>query len=79
MRTANGVELASPIQGTVVRWTAAVGQPVRRGETVCVVEAMKMENEVPAHRDGTVAAIRVAPGDPVRVGTVLAEIGTPEG
>jgi acetyl-CoA/propionyl-CoA carboxylase biotin carboxyl carrier protein len=75
---ANGVELASPIQGTMVRWTAAVGQPVRRGETVCVVEAMKMENEVPAHRDGTLAAIKVTPGEPVRVGTVLAEIGTPD-
>ncbi len=72
---ANGNELASPIQGTVVRVAVDVGQAVARGETVCVVEAMKMENELAAHRDGTVEALRVGPGDAVRIGDVVAVIG----
>ena len=72
---ADGRALASPVQGTVVRIAVAVGQAVTRGETVCVVEAMKMENELPAHRDGTIAALRVGAGDAVKVGDVVVEIG----
>jgi len=72
---ADGAQLRSPIQGTVVRVVAEPGGAVRRGETVCVVEAMKMENEVAAHRDGVLTRIAATPGTAVRVGDLLAEIG----
>ncbi len=74
---ANGNELTSPIQGTVVRVAVNAGQTVARGEVVCVVEAMKMENELAAHRDGTVEALRVSAGDPVKIGDVVAVITEP--
>ncbi|MEA2526450.1 MAG: acetyl-CoA/propionyl-CoA carboxylase, biotin carboxylase, biotin carboxyl carrier protein, partial [Thermomicrobiales bacterium] len=45
-----------------------------RGDLVCVVEAMKMENEITAHRDGTVSSLAVATGDSVRIGSLLAVI-----
>jgi acetyl-CoA/propionyl-CoA carboxylase biotin carboxyl carrier protein len=72
--SANGPDLPSPIQGTVLRVAVEPGQSVRRGDPVCVVEAMKMENEVAAHRDGTVEAVLVAAGAAVRVGEALARI-----
>ncbi|MDP9356839.1 MAG: acetyl-CoA carboxylase biotin carboxylase subunit [Chloroflexota bacterium] len=72
---ADGTELRSPIQGTVVRVGVETGQDVRKGDLICVVEAMKMENELVAHRDGTVTALGVATGDAVKIGAVLAEIG----
>ena len=71
----SGNDLLSPIQGTVVRLLVAEGETVAAGQTVCVVEAMKMENEVAAHRAGEVAALAVAPGDAVRPGDRLATIG----
>jgi acetyl-CoA/propionyl-CoA carboxylase biotin carboxyl carrier protein len=66
--------LRSPIQGTVVRLAVALGEAVRRGETICVVEAMKMENDVTAHRDGVLTRMIATPGMAVRVGDPLAEI-----
>jgi len=72
--TADGAELTSPLQGTVVRVAVTPGTPVRRGDLICVVEAMKMENEIAAHREGTVVAVHVEPGHAVRIGTVLATI-----
>jgi acetyl-CoA/propionyl-CoA carboxylase biotin carboxyl carrier protein len=66
--------LRSPIQGTIVRLAVAPGETVRRGETVCVVEAMKMENDVTAHRDGMLTRMVATLGAPVRVGDPLAEI-----
>ena len=71
---ANGTDLRSPIQGTVVRVAVETGQAVRMGDLVCVVEAMKMENELVAHRNGTVTAVGVTLGDAVKIGSVLAEI-----
>jgi acetyl-CoA/propionyl-CoA carboxylase biotin carboxyl carrier protein len=71
----NGKVLRSPIQGTVVRVNLKPGDQVQRGQTVCVVEAMKMENDVTAHRDGAVTSIAAAPGAAVRIGDPLAEIG----
>ena len=66
--------LQSPIQGTVVRVLVAPGDVVRQGETVCVVEAMKMENDVIAHRDGKVTRLIASSGIGVRVGDPIAEI-----
>ncbi len=74
-RAADGALLRSPIQGTVVRVTAAAGDTVTRGQIVCVIEAMKMENDVAAHRDGVLTSLSVTPGMAVRVGDPIAEIG----
>jgi acetyl-CoA/propionyl-CoA carboxylase biotin carboxyl carrier protein len=73
-RAGDGALLRSPIQGTVVRVAVAAGETVARGQTVCVVEAMKMENDVTAHRDGVVTNLTASPGMAVRVGDTIAEI-----
>jgi acetyl-CoA/propionyl-CoA carboxylase biotin carboxyl carrier protein len=70
----DGVELTSPLQGTVIRISAQPGATVTHGQLICVIEAMKMENEIVAHRDGTVTNIAVQPGDSVKIGAVLATI-----
>ena len=73
-RTVDGAILRSPIQGTVVRVTAQPGAAVSRGQVLCAIEAMKMENDVAAHRDGVLTALTVSPGMAVRVGDPIAEI-----
>jgi acetyl-CoA/propionyl-CoA carboxylase biotin carboxyl carrier protein len=70
----SGNELVSPIQGTVLRVAVEEGQAVARGDLVCVVEAMKMENEMTAHRDGIIAALNVVAGTTVQIGGVMAMI-----
>jgi acetyl-CoA/propionyl-CoA carboxylase biotin carboxyl carrier protein len=69
-----GNDLVSPIQGTVLRVAVEVGQQVAMGDLVCVVEAMKMENELTAHRDGVVKSVDVETGGAVRIGAVVATI-----
>ncbi|MBP5610936.1 MAG: biotin/lipoyl-binding protein, partial [Clostridia bacterium] len=49
----------------------AVGQSVKKGETVVLLEAMKMENEIPAPRDGVVASVAVSKGSSVQAGDLL--------
>jgi acetyl-CoA/propionyl-CoA carboxylase, biotin carboxylase, biotin carboxyl carrier protein len=63
-----------PMQGTIVKVLVAVGDTVEVGQTICVLEAMKMENAVNAETAGTVKEIRVAAGDPVGGGDVVAVI-----
>jgi acetyl-CoA/propionyl-CoA carboxylase biotin carboxyl carrier protein len=63
-----------PMQGTIVKVVVAVGDEVEVGQTVCVLEAMKMENAVTAEKAGTVKEIRVAAGDSVGPGDVVAVI-----
>jgi acetyl-CoA/propionyl-CoA carboxylase, biotin carboxylase, biotin carboxyl carrier protein len=73
-RSADDTLLRSPIQGTVVRLAVGPGDSVVRGQTVCVVEAMKMENDVTAHRAGVLRTVAATPGMAVRVGDPIAEI-----
>ncbi|HEX4747295.1 MAG TPA: acetyl-CoA carboxylase biotin carboxylase subunit [Gaiellaceae bacterium] len=67
--------VTSPMQGTVLAVSVEVGSEIEAGQLVCVVEAMKMENELVAHRDGVVAELRVAPGQAVAQGDVVCVIG----
>jgi acetyl-CoA/propionyl-CoA carboxylase biotin carboxyl carrier protein len=66
--------IVSPMQGTVLAVEVAEGDKVQAGQVVCVVEAMKMENEVHAHRAGRVTELSVAPGQPVKTGQVICVI-----
>jgi biotin carboxyl carrier protein len=60
--------------GKIIRLLAAEGDQVAEGDVVCILEAMKMENELKAPRAGKVTAIHVRPGQDVEMGAVLAEI-----
>jgi acetyl-CoA/propionyl-CoA carboxylase biotin carboxyl carrier protein len=66
--------VVTPMQGTVLGVEVAEGDDVRAGQVICVVEAMKMENEITADRDGTVRELSVSPGDPVSSGQVICVI-----
>jgi acetyl-CoA/propionyl-CoA carboxylase biotin carboxyl carrier protein len=63
--------VVSPMQGTVLAVEVAEGDVVEAGQVLCIVEAMKMENEVHAHRAGTVTELSVAAGQPVATGQVV--------
>ncbi|WP_307781219.1 acetyl-CoA carboxylase biotin carboxylase subunit [Rhabdothermincola sediminis] len=63
-----------PMQGTIVKVLVEVGDQVEVGQTVCVLEAMKMENNINADKAGTVKDVKVAPGDSVGSGDVVAVI-----
>ncbi|HXF97346.1 MAG TPA: acetyl-CoA carboxylase biotin carboxylase subunit [Gaiellaceae bacterium] len=63
--------IVSPMQGVVLAVEVTEGQEVEAGDVICVVEAMKMENEIVSHRDGVVAELRVAPGQQVASGQLL--------
>ncbi|WP_017542212.1 acetyl/propionyl/methylcrotonyl-CoA carboxylase subunit alpha [Nocardiopsis prasina] len=71
---AGGDSLVSPMQGTVVKLVAQEGQQVAEGETVVVIEAMKMEQPLTAHRAGVVTGLKVTPGETVGNGAVVCDI-----
>ena len=66
--------LASPMQGNVWKVPVQAGQQVVAGEIVTIIEAMKMENEITAHKAGVIAELPISEGDAVRSGDVLAVI-----
>ena len=68
-------EVTVPMQGTVVKVVVAEGEAVEAGQTICILEAMKMENSVATERAGTVTELRVAAGDAVGAGDVVAVVG----
>jgi acetyl-CoA/propionyl-CoA carboxylase biotin carboxyl carrier protein len=63
--------VVTPMQGTVLAVEVADGDEVSTGQVLCIVEAMKMENEITAHRDGIVTNLSVEPGQPVHTGQVV--------
>ena len=71
---AGSVAVAAGAAGKVFKVEASVGQAVKKGDTVIIIEAMKMEIPVVAPQDGTVASIDVAVGDSIESGAVLATL-----
>ena len=68
---AGSIEVKAPLQGTVMKVLVKPGDAVTKGSPVCVIEALKMENDVPAPQDGVVASINVKSGDSVKTDEVL--------
>lgn len=65
--------VTAPIPGVIIEIKTAVGQSVKRGDVLCILEAMKMKNSIRAGRDGTIGSIQVSVGDQVRHGQCLME------
>ena len=66
--------LKAAIPGSIASIAAQVGKPVRHGDTLLILEAMKMHNQIKAPQDGTIKAILVAAGEKVVKGQILVEI-----
>ena len=73
-RRAGGDALVSPMQGTIIKIVAEEGQQVKAGDTVVVLEAMKMEQPLTAHKDGTVNDLAVQVGQTVSAGGVICQL-----
>ena len=71
---AGAVAVTAPMPGKILGVKASAGQAVKRGQVLLILEAMKMENEIVAPQDGTVATINVAVGDSVEPGATLATL-----
>jgi acetyl-CoA/propionyl-CoA carboxylase, biotin carboxylase, biotin carboxyl carrier protein len=68
--------IVSPMQGTVLSVGISDGDEVEPGQVICIVEAMKMENEVHAHRAGVVSQLSVGAGETVSTGQVICVIAS---
>jgi len=71
----NGTKVTAPLPGTITEIKVAVGDNVKVGDTVVILEAMKMQNNIEAETTGTVTSILVNKGDTVMEGTALVTIG----
>ncbi|HEU0248946.1 MAG TPA: acetyl-CoA carboxylase biotin carboxylase subunit [Gaiellaceae bacterium] len=69
--------VSSPMQGTVLAVNVADGDAIEAGGLICVVEAMKMENEIVSHRDGVVSGLSVRPGQQVSHGQLICVVSEP--
>ncbi|MGN0479949.1 MAG: biotin/lipoyl-containing protein [Lachnospiraceae bacterium] len=68
------VKVNAPMPGKILKIVANAGAAVKKGDVILVLEAMKMENEIVAPQDGTVASVNVSVGDSVEAGSVLASL-----
>lgn len=72
---AGGTSIAAPMPGKITKVIASVGQTVKAGDVVLILEAMKMQNEITAPAAGTVKAVNVEVGKSVKVGEVMVVLG----
>jgi glutaconyl-CoA decarboxylase len=72
--TAGSVKVSAPMPGKILAIKASVGQAVKKGQVLMILEAMKMENEIVSPQDGTVASINATSGQSVEAGTLLATL-----
>ena len=72
---AAGVQVKSPLPGSVIKVLVSEGQAVKRGDTLLTLESMKMENAIMAEQDGTVKQIAVTPGQNVMQDDLLVVLG----
>jgi acetyl-CoA/propionyl-CoA carboxylase biotin carboxyl carrier protein len=69
--------LPSPLQGNMWKVLVKQGDTVEEGQLLCIIEAMKMENEITAHKAGTIAELPIAEGEPIQAGAPIATIVSP--
>jgi len=72
---AGGSQVKAPMPGTIIKVNVSVGDAVKKGQVLLVLEAMKMENEITAPVDGKIAAINVEKGKSVNAGDLMVSIG----
>src|ERR1044071_6509859 len=70
-------ELVSPLQGNMWKVLVKQGDTVEEGQLLCIIEAMKMENEITAHKAGTIAELPIKGGEPIQAGAPIATITSP--
>ncbi|WP_299577693.1 biotin/lipoyl-containing protein [uncultured Sunxiuqinia sp.] len=73
-QSSGGMQVKAPLPGTIFKMNVAVGDQVKEGDTLLIMEAMKMENQILAEKDGQVSTIKVKEGDAVLQDDVLLEI-----
>ncbi len=73
--TGSGEPVVSPMPGTILKVNVTAGQAIKEGDVLCILEAMKMENEIMAPKNGTVTQVVVSKGASVDTGDVLVVIG----
>jgi acetyl-CoA/propionyl-CoA carboxylase biotin carboxyl carrier protein len=71
--------LPSPLQGNMWKVLVKQGDTVEEGQLLCIIEAMKMENEITAHKAGTITELPISEGAPIQAGAPIATIKSPEG
>lgn len=72
---AGSVTVKAPMPGTILKTNVSVGAAVKKGDVLCILEAMKMENDICAPQDGTVASVNVQKGSSVNTDDVLVTLG----
>jgi acetyl-CoA/propionyl-CoA carboxylase, biotin carboxylase, biotin carboxyl carrier protein len=70
-------ELVSPLQGNMWKVLVEQGQTVEEGQLICIIEAMKMENEITAHKAGVIETLSIKEGEPIQSGAPIAVIKAP--